>query len=206
MASYILLLFWTCWGVKTWMILHKVIKTCESSRINVITVSGVCLTQRDSVTHVSKLDHCWSMLSHYLNQRCGLFCFLSSGRLPELCEKTGNPDFFFIKFLATNICEIWVRIQQYLVNIGSDKGLVCSDSDNKPLPQPLLTKFYVISRPQRVKKIMMVSGVSSSHNDFTRGTIEIAWQHLSLQYQVLQIYLQAFYHEVLVICSCANHV
>ena len=41
----------------------------------------------------------------------------------------------------------------WLVNIGSGNGLV--PSGNKPLPEPMLTQIYVVSRPQWVNAFIL---------------------------------------------------
>ena len=56
--------------------------------------------------------------------------------------------------LTDGECQSIARPYRWLVNIGSGNGLV--PSGNKPLPEPMLTQTYVITKPQETTQHVCV--------------------------------------------------
>ena len=76
------------------------------------------------------------------------------------------------------------------VNIGSGNGLL--PSGNKPLPEPMLTQIYVVTRPQWVHHCCAVCSIMSFWTIFiTRPNcnLDAVWKHRKVVFTLVTIYL-----------------
>ena len=73
-------------------------------------------------------------------------------------RQTGWIQYTPPNFVAEGINILIFFLQNWLVNIGSVNGLV--PSGNKPLPETILTRFYIITWPLRSYDITMPQGVN----------------------------------------------